>query len=57
MQDLYLLSEVLPILSTLSKTFQKGEVSYAHIKGSINYAKDQFNQLIEEAKKVEFKRT
>ena len=51
---LYLLSEVLPILSTLSKTFQKGELSYTHIKGSINYAKDQLNQLIEEPKKVEF---
>ena len=36
---LYLLSEVLPILSTLSKTFQKGELSYAHIKGSIKLRK------------------
>ena len=51
---LYLLSEVLPFLSTLSKTFQKGELSYAHIKGSINYAKYQLNQLIEEPKKAEF---
>jgi len=51
---LYLLSEVLPILSTLSKTFQKGELSYAHIKGSIGYAKDQLNQLIEDPKKAEF---
>lgn len=51
---LYLLSEVLPILSNLRKTFQKGELSYAHNKGSINYTKDQLNQLIEEPKKVEF---
>ena len=51
---LYLLGEVLPILSTLSKTFQKGELSYAHIKGSINYTKDHLNQLIEEPKKMEF---
>lgn len=51
---LYLLGEVLPILSTLSKTFQKGELSYAHIKGSIGYAKAQLNQLLEEAKKTEF---
>ena len=51
---LYLLHEVLPILSTLSKTFQKGNLSYAHIKGSINFAKDQLNQLLEEAKKVAF---
>ena len=40
LRTLYLLSEVLPILSTLNKTFQKGELSYAHIKGSINCAKD-----------------
>ena len=51
---LYLLHEVLLILSILSKTFQKGSLSYAHIKGSINYAKDQLNQLLEEAKKVAF---
>ena len=51
---LYLLHEVLPILSILSKTFQKGSLSYAHIKGSINYAKDQLNQLLEGAKKVAF---
>jgi len=50
---LYLLTEVLPILSTLSKTFQKGELSYAHIKGCITYAKDQLNQLMEGPKKVE----
>ena len=51
---IYLLGEVLPILSTLSKTFQKGELSYAHIKGSIGYAKAQLNELIEDAKKTEF---
>ena len=50
---LYLLGEVLPILNTLSKTFQKGELSYAHIKGSIGYAKAQLNQLLEDAKKTE----
>lgn len=51
---LHLLGEVLPILSTLSKSFQKGELSYAHIKGRIGYAKAQLNQLIEDAKKTEF---
>lgn len=53
---LYLLHEVLPILSILSKTFQTGSLSYAHIKGSINYAKDQLHQLLEGAKKVAFLR-
>lgn len=51
---LYLLGEVLRILSTLSKTFQKGGFSYDHIKGNINYAKEQLSQLIEEPKKMEF---
>lgn len=50
---LYLLTEVLPILNTLSKTFQKGELSYAHIKGCTTYAKDQLNQLMKGPKKVE----
>ena len=49
---LYLQHEVLPILSTLIKTFQKGSLSCAHIKGSINFAKDQLNQLLEGEKKV-----
>ena len=51
---LYLLGKVLPIFSTLSKTFQKGKLSYAHIKHSIGYAKAQLNQLIEDAKNAEF---
>ncbi|PFX18615.1 hypothetical protein AWC38_SpisGene17016 [Stylophora pistillata] len=40
----------------LSKTFQTGSLSYAYIKGSINYAKDQLHQLLEGAKKVAFLR-
>ena len=34
--------------------FAEGELSYAHIKGSIGYAKDQLNQLTEGPKKAEF---
>lgn len=51
---IYLLSEVLPILSALSKTFQQGSLCYAHINGSINYAKHELNQLLSEDKKDKF---
>lgn len=54
LETLYLLCEILPILSTLSKTFQNSELSYAPVKGSIGYATDQLNQVIESPKKTEF---
>ena len=43
-----MLSEVLPVLTQLSKTFQKGEVSFGSIRGSIEYAKDSLTRLLEE---------
>ena len=45
---IFMLSEVLPVLTQLSKTFQKGEVSFGSIRGSIEYAKDSLTRLLEE---------
>ena len=41
----YILKWVLPILATLSKSFQKGDVNYASIKPSIDYSKDKPNDI------------
>ena len=43
-----------PFLVPSARPLQKGKLSYAHIKGSIGYAKAQLNQLLEDAKKTEF---
>ena len=39
----YILKWILPILATLSKSFQKGAINYASIKPSIDYGKDRLN--------------
>ena len=41
----YILKWVLPVLVTLSKSFQKGAVNYASIKPSIDYSKDRLNDI------------
>lgn len=41
----YILKWVLPILATLSKSFQKGAINYASIKPSIDYSKDRLNDV------------
>lgn len=34
---IYILKEILPVLSNLSKNFQRGQVNFSHIQPSINY--------------------
>ncbi|CAH3158111.1 unnamed protein product [Pocillopora meandrina] len=41
----YILKWVLPILATLSKSFQKGAINYVSIKPSIDYSKDRLNDV------------
>ena len=41
----YILKWILPILATLSKSFQKGAINYASIKPSIDYSKDRLNDV------------
>lgn len=41
----YILKWILPILATLSKSFQKGAINYASIKPSIEYTKDRLNEV------------
>ena len=41
----YILKWILPILATLSKSFQKGAINYASIKPSINYSNDRLNDV------------
>lgn len=48
----YLQYEVFFIFSIFIKIFQKGSFFCVYIKGSINFVKDQLNQLLEGEKKV-----
>ena len=41
----YILKWVLPVLATLSKSFQRGAINYASIKPSIDYSKDKLNDV------------
>ena len=41
----YILKWVLPVLATLSKSFQRGAINYASVKPSINYSKDKLNDV------------
>ena len=41
----YILKWILPILATLSKSFQKGAINYASIKPSIDHSKDKLNEV------------
>ena len=43
---IYMLDEVLPILSRLSLTFQHGKMAFANIKGGIEKAKFDLNELL-----------
>ena len=40
-----ILKWILPVLATLSKSFQKGAFNYASIKPSIDYSKDKLNDV------------
>ncbi|KAK3107222.1 hypothetical protein FSP39_009772 [Pinctada imbricata] len=44
---IYILNEVLPILPTLSRTFQAGTINYARIEPSISYTMDALNGVLE----------
>ena len=41
----YIFKWILPILATLSKSFQKGAINYASIKPSIDHSKDKLNEV------------
>ena len=43
----YILSEVLPHLSTMSKIFQKGAVDFSRIAPKIEYTKGQLDEAVE----------
>lgn len=43
----YILSEVLPHLSTISKAFQKGAVDFSQIAPTIEYTKGQLDDAVE----------
>ena len=44
---IYILNAVLPTLSSLSKTFQKGTINFSHIKPSIDYTLDKLSGIIQ----------
>ena len=50
---IYILSEVLPVLGQLSKTFQKGSVSFAAILPAVNMTKDSLQSLLENETPIE----
>ena len=41
----YIFKWILPILATLSNSFQKGAINYASIKPSIDHSKDKLNEV------------
>ena len=43
----YILSEVLPHLSTTSKAFQKGAVDFSRISPTIEYTQGQLDELVQ----------
>ena len=44
---IYILNAVLPILSSLSKTFQKGARNFSHINPFIDYTLDKLSEIIQ----------
>ena len=44
---IYILHEVLPVLSDLSRVFQQGTINFAHIKPSITVCKEKLAALVE----------
>ena len=43
---IYILNAVLPILSSLSKTFQRGTIKFSHIKPSIDYTLAKLSEIM-----------
>jgi len=43
---IYILNAVLPILSSLSKTFQRGTINFSHIKPSIDYTLAKLSEIM-----------
>ena len=44
---IYILREILPVLSDLSRVFQQGTINFAHIKSSITVCKEKLAALVE----------
>ena len=44
----YILKHILPVLSQLSKTFQRGCVNFSHISPAINHAKHKLQCIVDE---------
>ena len=44
----YILKHILPVLSQLSKTFQRGCVNFSHISPAINHAKHKLQDIVDE---------
>ena len=42
---IYILKEILPVLSNLSKNFQRGKVNFSHIEPSINYTLQKLTEI------------
>ena len=45
---LYILKHILPVLSQLSKTFQRGRVNFSHISPAINHAIHKLQDIVDE---------
>ncbi|XP_071122736.1 zinc finger protein 862-like [Mytilus edulis] len=44
---IYILDEILPLLSIVSKTFQKGTIDFSKIGPTLEYTKEQLNKVME----------
>lgn len=44
---IYALNQVLPVLTTLSKTFQKGTINFARITSAIKATQSAFDRIVE----------
>ena len=42
---IYILKEILPVLSSLSKSFQRGQVNFSHIQPSISYTNHKLTEI------------
>jgi len=44
----YILKHILPVLSPLNKTFQRGCANFSHISPAINHAKHKLQDIVDE---------
>lgn len=54
---IYILKEILPVLSNLSKNFQWGKVNFSHIQPSINYTLQKLTEIADSKSPITALRT